>query len=239
MLTTIQAMLSRGDLERALLVWIRHQAEFKDQLDLEVVQDLLELIPDTVDTSSILSWIHQFIPDCLQLVADSLPVISSWAVTAVTKLELTHRSSWPQAGLAFATAVLDSMTFRKTSSTSDFNQFMSLLILNQQRNEINSPLCQLINLIKALEDLMVLHKKFRIKIKLAEFMDPIKFNVISLILDWVSTTSEIKALMDRFLSGYLQRCDLDVNKTLTEYIVSILDNTSFTWHWHIGKNFHA
>ena len=78
---------------------------------------------------------------------------------------------------------------------------------------------QLINLIKALEDLLVLHKKFRIKLKLSEFTDPVKFNVMSLILDWVNSAKEIKALMDSFL---------------TEYIIRILDNTNFTWHWHIG-----
>ena len=41
--------------------------------------------------------------------------------------------------------------------------------------------------------------------------------------------------MDAFLTDYLIRSELDINKTLTEYILAILDNTSFTWHWHIGS----
>ena len=235
MLTSVENLISRGDLERARLLWIRHQAEFKDKLDVALVSRLLEIIPETVEAESILAWLAQLIPDCLTLVPDSLPAVSSWAVRAVTRLELSKRAAWPQSGLLFARAVLDTMTFSRSSSNTDFTQFMTLLTLNQQRIEPDSPLSQLINIIKSLEDLLVLHKQFRIKLKLSEFTDPVKFNVISLILDWVNSAKEISTLMDAFLTNYLIRSDLDINKTLTEYILAILDNTSFTWHWHIGS----
>ena len=234
MLTSIETLISRADLDRARLLWIRHQAEFKDKLDVSLVTRLLEIIPEMVEPQSVLAWLSQLIPDCLTLVPDSLPAISSWAVQAVTRLELSKRNAWPQSGLMFARAVLDTMTFTRSSSNTDFTQFMTLLTLNQQRIEPDSPLSQLINIIKALEDLLVLHKQFRIKLKLSEFTDPVKFNVISLILDWVNSSKEISNLMDTFLSNYLLRSELDINKTLTEYILAILDNTSFTWHWHIG-----
>ena len=234
MLTTVKTFVSRGELGRALLVWVRHQAEFSEKLDVETVRDLLDRLADTLTFSDLQPWLHQFIPDCLRLVPASLPVVATWAVEAVTRLELTHRTSyWPLSGLSLARAVLDTMTFTRDQAT-DFSQFMSLLTLNQQRMEPESPLSQLINLIKSLEDLLVLHKQFKIKLKLAEFTDPVKFNVVSLILDWVNSSKEISALMDGFLLELLHRWELDVNKTLAEYIVSVLDNTSFTWHWHIG-----
>ena len=235
MLTSIENLISRGDLERARLLWIRHQAEFKDKLDASLVSRLLDIIPETVEPGGILAWLAQLIPDCLTLVPDSLPAVSRWAVRAVTRLELSKRAAWPQSGLMFARAVLDTMTFSRSSSNTDFTQFMTLLTLNQQRIEPDSPLSQLINIIKALEDLLILHKQFRIKLKLSEFTDPIKFNVVSLILDWVNSAKDISTLMDAFLTDYLIRSELDINKTLTEYILAILDNTSFTWHWHIGS----
>ena len=235
MLTSVETLISRGDLDRATLLWIRHQAEFKDKMNVTLVSQLLETIPETVAPQSIMAWLAQFIPDSLRLVPDSLPAISSWGVGAVTRLELSRRASWPQSGLTFARAVLDTMTFTRSSSNSDFTQFMSLLTLNQQRIEPDSALSQLISIIKALEDLLVLHKQFRIKLKLSEFTDPVKFNVISLILDWVNSANEIKTLMDTFLVDFLHRSELDMNKSLTEYILAILDNTSFTWHWHIGS----
>ena len=111
---------------------------------------------------------------------------------------------------------------------------MTLLTLNQQRAEQESPLTHLIQLINSLKDLLILHKQYRIKLKLAEFLDSVKFNVISLILDWVNLSSEIAPLMENFLGAFMLRCDLEVNKTLSEYITNLLDNTNFTWHWHIG-----
>ena len=233
MLETVRTFLSRGDLARASLVWVRHQAEFRDVLQVETVRELLDRLGDGLKYEDLLPWLNQFIPDSLQLVPACLPALASWAVEAVTRLELTHRTTWPLSGLTLARAVLTTMTFNRNSA-SDFSQFMSLLTLNQQRMESQSPLSQLVNLIKALEDLLVLHKQFRIKLKLSEFTDPVKFNVVSLILDWVTSAKEISALMDGFLRELLHRWELDLNKTLSEYIVSVLDNTSFTWHWHIG-----
>ena len=35
------------------------------------------------------------------------------------------------------------------------------------------------------------------------------------------------------MSKYILRCDLEVNKTFAEYIIKLLDNVNFNWHWHI------
>ena len=133
------------------------------------------------------------------MVPDCLPVLATWGVRAVKRLELSKRKQWPQCGLEFAQAILKTMTFNKEGETtvSDFNQFMTLLTLNQQRAEPESPLSHLILLINSLEDLLVLHKQYKIKVKLAEFMDPVKFNVVSLILDWVTSPSEVAPLMEK------------------------------------------
>eukprot|EP00090_Calanus_glacialis_P046972 TRINITY_DN9495_c0_g1_i1.p1 TRINITY_DN9495_c0_g1~~TRINITY_DN9495_c0_g1_i1.p1 ORF type:complete len:2089 (+),score=822.89 TRINITY_DN9495_c0_g1_i1:455-6268(+) len=237
MLNMVEQALTQGDLSKALLLWIRHQAEFKELLDTDQISSLLECIPDSQPCDSVLHWLRQFIPDSLHIVPGCLPVMATWATEAVRRLELGKRKLWPLCGLEFAQAILETMTFnRETGETavSDFNQFMTLLTLNQQRAEPESPLSHLINLINSLKDLLVLHKQFRIKVKLAEFLDPVKFNVISLILDWVTSPSEVAPLMDNFLSKFILRCDLEINKTLAEYITNLLDNTNFTWHWHIG-----
>ena len=49
MLTLVESMIGKADLERALMLWIRHQAEFKHSLDADLVGHLLKTIPDTVD----------------------------------------------------------------------------------------------------------------------------------------------------------------------------------------------
>ena len=236
MLIELEQSLSCGDLNKSLLLWIRHQAEFKVSLDVDKIADLLYCIPENQSCDSILRWLRQFIPDSLNIVPGCLPVMATWAVDTVKRLELLKKKLWPSIGLEFAQSVLDTMTFSKDgeSSASDFNQFMTLLTLNQQRAEQESPLTHLIQLINSLKDLLILHKQYRIKLKLAEFLDSVKFNVISLILDWVNLSSEIAPLMENFLGAFMLRCDLEVNKTLSEYITNLLDNTNFTWHWHIG-----
>ena len=67
MLGQMEMLLARGDLERALLVWIRHQAEFRAELGAGAVRALLQLIPDTVSGPQLLAWLTQFIPDSLEL----------------------------------------------------------------------------------------------------------------------------------------------------------------------------
>ena len=199
MLHLVVQTLAQGDLSKALLLWIRHQAEFKHLLDTDTITDLLDSIPDSQSCDSVLHWLRQFIPDSLAMVPDCLPVLATWGVRAVKRLELSKRKQWPQCGLEFAQAILETMTFNKEGETtvSDFNQFMTLLTLNQQRAEPESPLSHLILLINSLEDLLVLHKQYKIKVKLAEFMDPVKFNVVSLILDWVTSPSEVAPLMEK------------------------------------------
>ena len=83
MLGQVEMLLARGDLERALLVWIRHQAEFRAELGAGAVRPLLQLIPDTVSGPQLLAWLTQFIPDSLEL-----PGICSWSVAAMTSQDL-------------------------------------------------------------------------------------------------------------------------------------------------------
>ena len=70
--------------------------------------------------------------------------------------------------------------------------------------------------INSLKDLVVLHRRFKIKVKLAEFMDPIKSNVVSLILDWTTSAQEIAPLLSGFLIDYMHRWDMDQDSTLAE-----------------------
>ena len=96
--------------------------------------------------------------------------------------------------------------------------FLTLLTLNQQRSQQNSPLSRLIYTINSLKDLVILHRKFKIKLKLAEFMDPIKSNVVSWILDWTTSPHEIGPLLSSFLLNYIHRWDLEQDATLAEYV---------------------
>jgi hypothetical protein len=76
-------------------------------------------------------------------------------------------NSWPENGLRFAEAMLAAMQFG--DGETGFNQFLTLLTLNQQRTEADSPLSHLTRLIVDLGHLATLYRRFRIRLSLAEF----------------------------------------------------------------------
>ena len=173
----------------------------------------------------------------LQLVPASLPVLAGWAAETVCQLEVHQRKQWPENGLRFAEAILATLQFGKGGGgggEEDLNQFMMILTLNQQRTEKESALSKLIHLINLLKDLQRLKQQFRIKLKLAEIQDEDKFNVVSLILDWIMDPEEIPGLMDGFLVKYMQQWGLSLEQTLMDYTLNLLHNTHYTWHWHVG-----
>merc|ERR1719334_1515078 len=156
-------------MDRSLLLWTRHLAEFQSDLDLDQVEELLECIPESQDCSSLLSWLRQFVPDLLELEPRALPLLATWAANTTRRLELTKRREWPEIGLNFAEAVLETFSFsREEDRGGDCSAYMTLLTLNQQRAQPDSPLSLFIHMINSLKDLLVLHRKFRIKLKLAE-----------------------------------------------------------------------
>ena len=235
MLSLVLASLRQGALARALLLWTRHLAEFQARLSLDRVRELLEAAPDTQDLSSLLPWLRQLVPDLLELEPRALPLLATWAAGHTRKLELARRKEWPEIGITFSEAVLATLSFsREEERGGDCSSYMTLLTLSQQRAQPDSPLSQFILMINSLKDLLVLHRQFKIKLKLAEFLDPVKFNVVSLILDWTQSPQELAPLLDTFLCQYLARCGLEQDASLAEYIRNMLENTDYTWHWHIG-----
>lgn len=133
--------------------------------------------------------------------------------------------------LTMSTQVLATLQFGETD---EYSQFITILTLNQQRAEKDSSLSNLIHMVNILKDLSVLKTKFKIRIKLAEFMDEDKMNVVSSILDWVLLPEEIPGLVTDFLGGYMHKHGMNQNRTLKMYVVNLLGNTHYTWHWHVG-----
>ena len=122
-------------------------------------------------------------------------------------------------GVTLAEAALATFAFNvEEEKPAGCGAYLTLLTLNQQRSQQNSPLSRLIYTINSLKDLVILHRKFKIKLKLAEFMDPIKSNVVSWILDWTTSPHEIGPLLSSFLLNYIHRWDLEQDATLAEYV---------------------
>ena len=76
-------LLNLGKEREAILVWNRHKVEFIDDMNCEAVKEFLDLIPSSGwKLEPRLRWLTQFLPDCLKVYPDALPVISAWASEA-------------------------------------------------------------------------------------------------------------------------------------------------------------
>ena len=170
LLSEFQRFLSGGHLKETLLLWTRHKPEFSLGLDEDLIEQLLEIIPSKMwDIETKLQWLRVFLPDCLHLVPESLPLISQWTMTQARSYELRMpRREWPENGLEFATAVLETLCFSSSSSDQSLEASSSTsggdcslkavraqLVLSQQRNSKDSELSRLIKLIDDLKDLKV------------------------------------------------------------------------------------
>ncbi len=65
-----------------------------------------------------------------------------------------------------------------------------------------------------LEDLVTLHVKFRLRIRLSDFMQENKREVAATVLDWC-TEEEMPGVVEGFLNEYLARHGLNSSEVLT------------------------
>ena len=229
-------LLHFGKEREAILVWNRHKVEYIGDISCEAVKEFLDLLPSSVwKLEPRLNWLSHFLPDCLKVCPDALPVISAWASEAARAYE-TERRSWPSNGLHFAEGVLNALSFDSDGGGDALRMSRAHQMLNQQRSDPTSELHRLIGLIESLKDLDILHKKFRLHVKLANFLAEDKSEVIATLLDWCTESSEITNLVENFLLDYVLRCpgDLEAGKIFAEYLRHLVSSSEFSWHWYIG-----
>ncbi len=81
---------------------------------------------------------------------------------------------------------------------------------------------KLTSLIESLEDLHVLHVRFKLRLKLADFLKEDKREVATFILDWCVEKEEFSRVVEGFLENYLSRHGLDSSDVLAGNILVII-----------------
>ena len=248
MLLTVGQLLSQGEIDAGSLVWQRHQAEFSERLNSEQIRLLLDLIKpeemkwDAYDQNleKMFTWLSQFIPDCLRMVPECLPVIADWTTTTTKRLELRDRKNWPSNGLRLASFSLEAMHLCNEnvgdSSKSDGLKVTRMpLTLHQQRMDNSSKLYTLTNLIESLQDLKILHGELRIRVRMDDFIQEDKIEVCTQLLDWCSSSDEVNLLVETFLLDFMMRFGLNKQEILVNYCEKLITDTGFCWYWELGS----
>ncbi len=65
------------------------------------------------------------------------------------------------------------------------------------------------NLIDCLEDLLALHRKLKLRLKLSDVLREDKRDIAVLVLDWCDQMEEIERVAEGFLAEYLTRFEIN------------------------------
>ncbi len=97
-----------GELQCALIIWLRHQEEFADDLNPDVIKNAMDTLPKT-NVEPLLTvkikFLKHFLPDCLRLCDQTtliLDAYSNWALDSLKSLAMEDRNAWPLSGIQFA-----------------------------------------------------------------------------------------------------------------------------------------
>eukprot|EP00095_Tigriopus_kingsejongensis_P006550 maker-scaffold515_size150689-snap-gene-0.33 protein:Tk06550 transcript:maker-scaffold515_size150689-snap-gene-0.33-mRNA-1 annotation:"kinetochore-associated protein 1" len=229
-------LVQDAKLEQSLIIWNRHKPEFyAEEFQRHQVLECLESVPKSWRVEQKLTWLQQFIPDCLEMCPESLGEIALWACKTALAYEVEERKVWPENGLQLTRGILKTLCFTSDDQETDLKTVKAQLVLNCQRSNPMSELARLIGLSEDLEDLKTLHCDHRLRVKYDEFANEDKMSVVTLLLDWLSCKDEIKTLVDGFLLDFIGRFNLGSSEVFASYMSELIQTTEFSWHWHFGE----
>ena len=118
MLEEMKKLLEQEQVDQALIIWNRHQTELL--LDQISILEILNALPRS--TTSKMSFLNKFIPDCLALtknqknLSEVIELIARWILLTTTSIEVDFKNAWPQIGIDFAQTMLDAFEVQPNGS---------------------------------------------------------------------------------------------------------------------------
>lgn len=218
-------VLFRDDhVSAGFVIWERHQDEFLQGLNCDVIERLLDSIQITVDLSSLSQWLKDsFLPLMFRSLPESLECICQWIVDRVLQMEVSSKSLWPSGALQLVKVVLDN--FQMTSTTVDNVPLNTWLVVHGAPRRIRdktSALCKLYHLYLDLQNLEVLWSKYKCRLTLQELQNTDKQEVAFAVLDEAISKQQVTSLVQGFLIQFVQTSGLDISRVLQSYIEQVL-----------------
>ncbi|XP_063063837.1 kinetochore-associated protein 1 [Engraulis encrasicolus] len=203
-------LLRSGNISGAQHLWLRHEGEFVQQFDEDMLNCLLSCIPLAIPSSQLCQWFKAVIvPFVWKVIPEEQKILARWLEQRARTLELTEKSDWPHNGLRLAELGLPS--------------FMSPPLEEGSGTEAVE---QLKVLVVSLRDLCDLYVKYNCKLTLSEFEMSNTRNMAFLMLDKVLAPELISSVIENSVRPYALEHNLDFNKTLLLYIKDLSDSCS-------------
>ncbi|KAL1768438.1 kinetochore-associated protein 1 [Sigmodon hispidus] len=204
-LRDIFMQLREGNLVCAQYLWLRHRADFESKFDMKMLENLLNSISSIstqVSLEKLCSW---FKNDVIPFVRRSVP---------------EGQANWPENGLQLAEVFF---TAEKTEKFGFVSSWHWISLKDYQNTE---EVQQLQTLIKKLQELISLHRKYNCRLALSEFEKENTTTIVFRMFDRVSAPELIPSVLEKFVRVYIREKNLQEEELLLLYIEDLLKRCS-------------
>ncbi|KAI5755505.1 hypothetical protein M8J77_017530 [Diaphorina citri] len=219
LLDEVIEFLKKGNIDLVITLWLRHRSEISEALTRNKPK-LLDLIHKEVEISSLVQLLEVIIGELLSTSEHHLKYLVAWTYEKTRSLELSSGPNWSESSLKFCQSVLGIIESASLSS---------LGISNAQGCSPNSPIQNLLSLIKILQSLTLLKSSFNIRLSFSEYCQSNKLEVVFDILDRIAS-QQVSSLFSGFLAQFLFENKLSNDAVLTEYIKLLLESSVNWWY---------
>uniref|UniRef100_A0A8D2LLE8 Kinetochore associated 1 n=1 Tax=Varanus komodoensis TaxID=61221 RepID=A0A8D2LLE8_VARKO len=212
----ILSQLKEGNLSCAQYLWLRHQADFKSDFSMDMLDDLLSTVRTAVSRKELCRWFKDVvIPFVRQVIPHGQRKIAKWLEQGARNLELTDKANWPENGLEMAQVFFNSKAPGEIGLASSCH-WRSLEYWNWNFPSL------LPWLVSALQGLVDLYRKYNCRLALCDFEKQNANAIVFRMLDKVLAAELIPATLEKYIEPYMCHRNLEKDEILLQYIKDLL-----------------
>ncbi|XP_077164677.1 kinetochore-associated protein 1 isoform X2 [Paroedura picta] len=208
--------LTEGNLFSASYLWKRHQGDFTERFSVEMLENLLNAISATISRKELCLWFRDGIMPFINLaLPQGQKIMAKWLEQQARNLELTDKANWPENGLEMAQVFFASYSPDKAGVASS----LCSTLWDNKCEEVR----RLAKLIRALQGLIDLHRKYNCKLALYEFEKENATTIAFRMIDRILVAELIPAALEKFIEPYMCQHNLHKDEILLQYIKDLLE----------------
>ncbi|XP_074868809.1 kinetochore-associated protein 1 [Carettochelys insculpta] len=213
----ILSQLQEGNLSCAQYMWLRHQADFERNFDVNMLEDLLNTICATVPIKVLCLWFKNvLIPFVRRAVPKGQKILAKWLEQGTRNLELTDKANWPENGLQMAEVFF---TSKNPGELGLASSWYWIPLKCGDCEEVH----RLKKLVYDLQELVDLYRKYSCRLALNDFEKENASTIVFRMLDKVLAPELIPSILEKFIKPYIHEHKLQQDELLLQYITDLLE----------------
>ncbi|NXG00600.1 KNTC1 protein, partial [Sakesphorus luctuosus] len=217
MFRSITSQLKEGHFSCAQYLWLRHQADFENSFDEEMLKDLLSAIPSTVPLNELCLWLKNIvIPFTRRVVPNGQKTLARWLEQGARNLELTDKANWPHNGLQMAEIFFTSRSQGEEALTA-LSQVAPLRCADCEEIQ------RLKKLVNDLQELINLYRKYNCRLALSDFEKENATTIVFRMFDKILAPELVPSILEKFIQPYLREHSLQKDELLLQYIKDLVE----------------